>query len=74
NGRGPWWNAGASHMNDAYRKSFFDTLGLPSLNRRAATSVALASSRFSPLTLPKTLRRTQSRPNSGTSRNLMPLV
>ncbi|MEA1677629.1 group II intron reverse transcriptase/maturase [Nitrospirillum sp. BR 11163] len=31
NGRGPWWNAGASHMNDAYRKSFFDTLGLPSL-------------------------------------------
>jgi len=31
NGRGPWWNAGASHMNDAYRKSFFDQLGLPSL-------------------------------------------
>ncbi|MDZ5649785.1 group II intron maturase-specific domain-containing protein [Nitrospirillum sp. BR 11828] len=31
NGRGPWWNAGASHMNDAYRKSYFDTLGLPSL-------------------------------------------
>src|SRR5690349_10704937 len=22
NGRGPWWNAGASHMNDAYRKAF----------------------------------------------------
>jgi RNA-directed DNA polymerase len=28
NGRGPWWNAGANHMNDAYRKSFFDQLGL----------------------------------------------
>src|SRR4029079_19822507 len=24
NGRGPWWNAGASHMNDAFRKTFFD--------------------------------------------------
>lgn len=23
NGRGPWWNAGASHMNDAYRTAFF---------------------------------------------------
>ena len=31
NGRGPWWNAGASHMNDAYRKTFFDQLGLLSL-------------------------------------------
>jgi RNA-directed DNA polymerase len=31
NGRGPWWNAGASHMNDAFRKSFFDHLALPSL-------------------------------------------
>ena len=31
NGRGPWWNAGASHMNDAFRKSFFDQLGLVSL-------------------------------------------
>ena len=31
NGRGPWWNAGASHMNDAYRSAFFDNLGLPSL-------------------------------------------
>jgi RNA-directed DNA polymerase len=28
NGRGPWWNAGANHMNDAYRKSYFDSLGL----------------------------------------------
>lgn len=31
NGRGPWWNAGASHMNDAFRAGFFVTLGLPSL-------------------------------------------
>lgn len=31
NGRGPWWNAGASHMNAAYRKGYFDALGLVSL-------------------------------------------
>ena len=31
NGRGPWWNAGASHMNDAFRKNYFDKLGLYSL-------------------------------------------
>ena len=31
NGRGPWWNAGARHMNDAYPKGFFDLLGLVSL-------------------------------------------
>ncbi|MFV0411124.1 MAG: group II intron reverse transcriptase/maturase, partial [Paracoccus sp. (in: a-proteobacteria)] len=31
NGRGPWWNAGASHMNQAYPKVFFDQLGLVSL-------------------------------------------
>jgi RNA-directed DNA polymerase len=30
-GRGPWWNAGASHMHDAYRKAHFDKLGLLSL-------------------------------------------
>ncbi len=28
NGRGPWWNAGASHMNEAYPTSFFRYLGL----------------------------------------------
>jgi len=28
NGHGPWWNAGASHMAQAYRKAFFDQLGL----------------------------------------------
>ncbi len=31
NGRGPWWNTGASHMNAAYPKRFLDTLGLVSL-------------------------------------------
>jgi group II intron reverse transcriptase/maturase len=31
NGRGPWWNAGASHMNVAYPKRSFDVLGLVSL-------------------------------------------
>ena len=31
NGRGPWWNAGASHMNEAYPKRYFDHLGLVSL-------------------------------------------
>ncbi len=28
NGRGPWWNAGAPHMNRAFPKRFFDCLGL----------------------------------------------
>ena len=31
NGRGPWWNAGASHMNEAFKKSHFDKMGLVSL-------------------------------------------
>ena len=31
NGRGPWWNSGASHMNEAYPKRYFDALGLVSL-------------------------------------------
>ena len=31
NGRGPWWNAGAPHMNHAFPKSYFDRLGLASL-------------------------------------------
>jgi RNA-directed DNA polymerase len=34
NGRGPWWNAGASHMNAAFRKPNFDKLGLVSLSDR----------------------------------------
>jgi RNA-directed DNA polymerase len=31
NQRGPWWNAGASHMNEAYPKRWFTLLGLVSL-------------------------------------------
>lgn len=31
NGRGPWWNSGASHMNEAFPKRFFDAHGLVSL-------------------------------------------
>jgi len=31
NGRGPWWNSGASHMNQSFPKRFFDSLGLVSL-------------------------------------------
>ncbi len=34
NGRGPWWNAGASHMNQALPKQYFDHLGLVSLLNR----------------------------------------
>jgi len=34
NGRGPWWNSGASHMNTCYPKSYFDKLGLVSLLNR----------------------------------------
>jgi hypothetical protein len=31
NGRGSWWNAGSSHMNKAFPKSYFDKCGLVSL-------------------------------------------
>ncbi len=31
NGRGPWWNAGASHLNQALPKKLFDRIGLVSL-------------------------------------------
>jgi len=31
NKRGPWWNSGASHMNQAFDKSYFTKLGLISL-------------------------------------------
>jgi len=33
NGRGPWWNAGASHMNQAVPAVYFTRLGLLSLLR-----------------------------------------
>jgi RNA-directed DNA polymerase len=31
NGRGPWWNSGAKHMNQAFPKRYFDECGLISL-------------------------------------------
>lgn len=31
NGRGPWWNAGATHMNEAYPVEYFRKLGLVAL-------------------------------------------
>ena len=31
NGRGPWWNSGARHMNMAFPKAYFDRRGLVSL-------------------------------------------
>ena len=31
NGRGPWWNAGASHMNEAYPIRYFREVGLREL-------------------------------------------
>jgi RNA-directed DNA polymerase len=34
NGRGPWWNAGTSHMNQAAPISTFDQMGLVSLLRQ----------------------------------------
>jgi len=38
NGRGSWWNSGASHMNEAFPKRYFDRMGLLSL----LTTVRLA--------------------------------
>lgn len=34
NGRGPWWNSGASHMSQAFDTSYFTKLGLLSLLTR----------------------------------------
>ena len=38
NGRGPWWNAGASHMNEAYPLAYFNKLGLVSLTTKLVIS------------------------------------
>lgn len=38
NGRGAWWNAGASHMNHAYPITYFNKLGLVSLTTRLGNS------------------------------------
>lgn len=31
NRRGPWWNSGASHMNESFPKKYFDQFGLVSM-------------------------------------------
>jgi len=38
NGRGPWWNAGASHMNEAYPITYFNKLGLVALQTKLTNS------------------------------------
>ncbi|MEE8322258.1 MAG: group II intron reverse transcriptase/maturase [Candidatus Bathyarchaeia archaeon] len=38
NGRGPWWNSGAGHMNLAFPKSYFERLNLVSLARTVSES------------------------------------
>ncbi len=36
NGRGPWWNAGASHMKQAFPNAYFERLGLVSIYETVA--------------------------------------
>jgi RNA-directed DNA polymerase len=38
NGRGAWWNAGASHMNQAYPITYFNKLGLVALQIKLINS------------------------------------
>ena len=38
NQRGPWWNAGASHMNQAYPITYFNQLGLVNLTTKLTNS------------------------------------
>lgn len=43
NGRGPWWNSGASHMNRALPRKHFDQLGLVNLLERVRYLEQIAS-------------------------------
>jgi RNA-directed DNA polymerase len=45
NGRGPWWNAGASHMNAALPTAFFRKLGLLLLVEEVNWQTALRAAR-----------------------------
>jgi RNA-directed DNA polymerase len=45
NGRGPWWNSGASHLNAALTTSFFRKLGLVSLLEEVDWQTALRTAR-----------------------------
>ncbi len=38
NGRGPWWNAGSSHMNQTYPLTYFNKLGLVNLTIKLGNS------------------------------------
>lgn len=38
NRRGPWWNAGASHMNQAYPIAYFNNLGLVAVQTKLKSS------------------------------------
>lgn len=43
NGRGPWWNSGASHMNRALPRKYFDQQGLVNLQETVRYLEAIAS-------------------------------
>lgn len=43
NGHGPWWNSGASHMNRALPRKYFDRLGLVNLQDRVRFLEQIAS-------------------------------
>ena len=45
NGRGPWWNAGASHLNAALPTAFFRPAGLVLLVEEVNWRTALATAR-----------------------------
>ncbi len=45
NGRGPWWNAGASHLNAALPTAYFRKLGLLLLGEEVARQTALKTAR-----------------------------
>ena len=45
NGRGPWWNAGATHMNEALPTSYFRNLGLILLSEEVDWLTALRTAR-----------------------------
>lgn len=47
NGRGPWWNAGASHLNAALPTAYFRRLGLISLMDEVQWCTALRKARSS---------------------------
>lgn len=42
NGRGPWYNAGASHMNQAFKSSYFKKAGLLSLHHELSRLQSLS--------------------------------